>query len=100
MKLITQCMFAIGLLAVVNAAHANNAPSGKVIYQNNCARCHGADGEPVMPRAANFQKKQGLRTSDSSLMARIKKGGRICPSYNGILRDPEIVRLITHLRTL
>lgn len=72
----------------------------KQLYQDNCARCHGENGKPNLPRAANFQRKEGLRTTDQSLLLRIKTGGRACPAFSGILRDNEILSVITYIRTL
>ncbi len=90
------CIFTATLLVPMSVL----AKSGEQTYLQHCARCHGKDGDSVMPRASNLKQKEGLRKPDAALLERIKKGGRICPSYDGILRDPEIVRLISHLRTL
>ena len=90
------------LLSIVvfsSTALAGNSVKGKQLYQRNCAQCHGINGKPTMPRAADFSKKEGLRVSDKSLMARIKRGSRSCPAVGGMLKDQEIIDLISHLRT-
>jgi len=78
---------------------AGNAKEGKKHYQRSCAQCHGVNGVPRQPRAANFAKKEGLRVSDKILVNRIKSGGKTCPGYSGMLRDQEIVDLVAFLRT-
>jgi len=94
-------LITILLLVVFFSANtlAGNSVKGKQLYQRNCAHCHGDNGQPTMPRAANFQKKEGLRVSDKSLMARIKRGGKGCPAVGGMIKDQEIIDLIAHLRT-
>ncbi len=90
----------VSLCAVLStSAIAGDSKKGKKHYQSNCAQCHGTNGQPTLPRAANFTKKEGLRVSNKSLMSRIKKGGRACPAYSGILRDQEVLDLIAYLRT-
>jgi mono/diheme cytochrome c family protein len=69
------------------------------LYQDNCARCHGINGKPTLPRAANFQRKEGLRQSDQKLLIRIKNGGHGCPSFGGVLREDELLSVMSYIRT-
>ena len=79
---------------------AGNPAKGGEHYQKKCAQCHGANGKPTLPRAANFQRKEGLRVSDQQLLTRIKLGNRSCPAHAGVLREQEIIDLISYLRTI
>lgn len=77
-----------------------SANSGSTVYQMHCAQCHGANGEPTMPRAANFNRQEGLQQSQSALYERIEQGNRSCPPFIGILQNEDIIRLIGYLRTM
>ncbi|WP_206485975.1 cytochrome c [Thalassotalea sp. G2M2-11] len=98
--LITYFLVLLLSLIASTSVYAGNAKTGKKYYQENCAQCHGLNGKPTLPRAANFSKKEGLRVSDSALVQRIKHGGKTCPAYSGLLRDAEIIDLIAYLRVL
>lgn len=51
------------------------ALTGEAIYKQTCVTCHGANGQGVVPGAANFTDKKGvLSKSDSVLLAHIIKG--------------------------
>jgi cytochrome c6 len=86
------------LLLLSLGAHANN--KGAEIYQQHCAQCHGADGEPMMPGAANFNLQQGLRQPPQQLALRIENGKRSCPPFAGVLREQQLYDLISHLRKM
>lgn len=98
-KLLIPVSIVLAMMAYSTNTMAGNAKEGKKHYQRNCAQCHGVNGVPRLPRAANLAKKEGLRVSDKSLVNRIKSGGKTCPSYSGMLRDQEIVDLVAFLRT-
>jgi len=81
-------------------APALSAPSGSGIYNNHCSRCHGDDGRGgVMPGVPNFTRGEGLRKNNRSLIVRIQDGKNACPSYRGILSEPETLNVVKHLRT-
>jgi len=87
-------------LATSFSATAGDVSQGQQHYQRNCAQCHGDNGKPRLPRVPNFQRKEGLLTSDKALFERIKHGKRSCPAYSGLLREQEIIDVISYLRTL
>ena len=89
----------VSMLLTFGSANAADLTKGKKLYIQNCAQCHGAHGKPTLARAPNFQRQEGLRVSDKSLLARIKRGKKSCPAFGGRLRDEQIVDLIGHLRT-
>ncbi|MDE2462439.1 MAG: cytochrome c [Alphaproteobacteria bacterium] len=48
---------------------------GKVIFEQTCSACHGADGHGVIPGAPDFTKKGGvLSKPHSALAAHIENG--------------------------
>ncbi|TKB48284.1 cytochrome c [Ferrimonas sediminicola] len=87
------------LIALLLAAPATLA-GGEEDYQRLCAQCHGADGEPRMPGAANFNRQEGLRVSTLALQERIRRGNRGCPPFAGQLDDERILTLIQALRRM
>lgn len=80
--------------------NASNLNQGKQKYQQHCAQCHGTDGQNRLPQAANFKRREGLRKSDKALFNRIRQGKNGCPSYAGLLKDQEILNVVTYLRKL
>lgn len=42
---------------------------GKVIYEQTCSACHGADGHGVIPGAPDFTKKGGVLSKPHSALA-------------------------------
>jgi cytochrome c6 len=77
-----------------------NVAEGQRIYQMHCISCHGVNGESVIPNAPNFARRERLMQPDMSLMMSIKAGKMTMPSFNGILRDQQILDVIAYLRTL
>ena len=73
---------------------------GQLIYDRNCAMCHGAQGVSVMASAPNFKQGQGLFKSDTSLRDHIRTGKNACPPFIGRLRDQQIFDVISYMRTL
>ena len=75
---------------------------GALIYQENCAGCHGDDG-----RGGESKECMGLVTphikkqSNGQLYAFIAFGtGGSMPSFSDLLEQEEIVSVINHLREL
>ncbi|MEH6616316.1 MAG: cytochrome c [Porticoccus sp.] len=83
-----------------NALFAADSAKGQQHYQQHCSFCHGEAGTPVMGGLADFSRGEGLVRGDRSLKERIEKGEKGCPSYKGIMREREILDLISYLRTL
>ena len=73
---------------------------GKKIYVQHCQNCHGARGEPQWPGVPDFSHGEGLLQADSVLLASIKSGKAMMPSYRGVLNDSEVLDVIAYLRTL
>jgi cytochrome c6 len=89
----------------VAAALAGNAwgadiGEGQRIYQMHCVACHGVRGESVIPDAPSFARGDRLMQPDMALMMTVKTGKNAMPSFNGILRDQQILDVVAYLRTL
>jgi cytochrome c6 len=87
-----------GLLAG-SPAVAADPQRGAELYRSHCLGCHGAGGKPVLPGAPDFSQPMALLKPDTALLASIRQGRGAMPSYAGLLRDREILDLVSHLRT-
>jgi len=86
--------------AYSTAAGAANVVEGQRIYQMHCIGCHGVGGQSPNPAAPNFARSERLMQPDTALLMSIKAGKMSMPSFNGILRDQQILDVIAYLRTL
>lgn len=83
-----------------SAALAGDVLRGGELYRQHCAVCHGQGGSPVLPSAPDFTRHDALLKPDLALLASIRKGRGAMPGYDGVLREREILDIVTHLRTL
>ncbi|MBE0409739.1 MAG: cytochrome c [Anaerolineales bacterium] len=85
---------------------------GEIIYQVNCASCHGVSGKgdgvvsnSLEPRPTNLAVNQE-RLSDGYLYWRIYAGGAfepfrsVMPGWRGLISEEDIWRVITYIRSL
>ncbi|EKD98360.1 MAG: cytochrome c class I [uncultured bacterium] len=82
------------------ASHAADAIRGGELYATHCAACHGASGISIMPGAPNFARSEGIIRPDLFLLNAIKDGKNAMPAYQGILKDRDILDVISYVRTL
>lgn len=80
-------------------AGAANPTRGAELYSIHCASCHGAGGRPVLPGAPDLSRPTALLKPDLSLLGSIRNGKGAMPAYAGLLRDRDILDLVSHLRT-
>jgi cytochrome c6 len=92
-------LFVCAMLAVASA-RAGDALRGAELYRQHCSTCHGAGGRPVLPTAPDFTRHDSLLKPDLALLASIRKGRGAMPAYDGVLRDRDLLDIVTHLRTL
>lgn len=79
MTLIRNCLLALGLTALLPAAHAQvNADAAKALAEKNlCLACHKVEEKLVGPSFRDVAKKyQGVADAQAKLAANIKKGGK------------------------
>ena len=71
------------------AANGNNSPfsAGAVIYQSNCAFCHGADGKKAYRNAPDLTLS-GL--NEDAIKQMLREGKGRMPSYTLVLSEEEI----------
>lgn len=89
----------------VNAAQ----PPGKVLYERNCAVCHGVDGEGAMPGVKDLVANASwMSKTDTELTSIIVNGvqGADSPvvmpprAGNPDLTNDQIMSIVTYLRNL
>ena len=106
----------IFLLFIVSAASWGTARSdggrmrvGAVIYEEDCARCHGLngkgngpDGKILIVPPANFQSRRSRSKTDFELFTTIAYGVAYSPmhGWRGRLSDEEILEVIGYIRDM
>ena len=79
MTLIRNCLLALGLIALLPAAHGQvNADAAKALAEKNlCLACHKVEEKLVGPSFRDVAKKyQGVADAQARLIANINKGGK------------------------
>jgi len=93
--------------AQLSAAASASAPqaSGKELFEKNCAKCHGSDGEAKTFRG-KFTHARNLtaddfqaNTSDQEIADAIRTGPKAMPSFEKKLTADEINALVQYVRT-
>ena len=75
--------------------------TGALVYANNCARCHGDDGEGDKGPAINTPEKQKKYRSNSRvLIQKISNGGKKMPKFSTRLSAAEIREVANFVKTL
>lgn len=97
---LTSWLFATLLLTGAASSYAGDINKGRQLYTQHCVTCHGADGVNVMPDAPNFAHSERLLRPDNFILDAIKQGNNAMPSYAGVLKDQDILDVISYLRTL
>ncbi|MBW8011187.1 MAG: cytochrome c [Chloroflexi bacterium] len=75
---------------------------GAQVYSNNCAVCHGENGEghastPLAP--ALNDREHAWHHADGQLQELILEGGIEMPAFEEILEDQEVVAVIRYFQT-
>ena len=92
---------AIAALANVSmGAVAADMINGQRLYGVHCALCHGANGVSTLPGAPSFSRGERLMQPDMTLLVAIRQGRNAMPGFTGLLRDREILDVISYLRTM
>jgi cytochrome c6 len=79
---------------------AADVMQGRNHYETYCRNCHGDDGRGVIAGAPDFSRGQGLMKPDAALVSGLKTARGGMPSFQGILRDQQILDVVAFLRTL
>ena len=91
-----------------NPFHGKDAvEEGKIVFNQNCASCHGTSGKgngpaamALMPPPANLISEQVQNQPDGVLFWKIKNGNPPMPAFNGVLPDSKIWKVVLYLRSL
>lgn len=94
-------------LAVVTIASTHGAPNAPLLFGENCASCHGADGKARTPAG----RKLGARDLSQSTLAdadivkqirngtRNERGAERMPGFKEKLSADEIDALVTYVKS-
>jgi cytochrome c6 len=93
-------LLALALLAGAGTVQAADPVQGGQLYAQHCASCHGANGISVMPGAPNFARKERVFQADAVLLNSVKYGKNAMPGFVGMLRDQQILDIISYIRTI
>jgi mono/diheme cytochrome c family protein len=69
-----------------------------LLYEENCAFCHGYDGFPILPGAPNFAAGERLEKCDAALLATMKTGLNDMPPWEDVLSLHEQSQLLDFVR--
>lgn len=70
---------------------------GKIIFQNNCIRCHGYEGNLGKQGAKNLQVSQ---LNDSQLLTIISNGKWAMPKWKKVLTPEQLSAVTQYVKTL
>jgi len=86
-------------LSIASIATSQTTPpeNGQVLFERNCAKCHGEDGTRGRFGAKNLQITS---LGDSEMIHIISKGKRIMPSWEHKLAKEEIHALVIYIHQL
>ncbi|AWA29447.1 hypothetical protein HYN48_04740 [Flavobacterium magnum] len=88
----------LGALLMVACATAQKPEkTGKEIFENRCAKCHGKDGTKGLWGAINLK---GSQITDSERLLTISNGRRLMPSWRKRLTENEIRRVAEYVKKL
>ncbi|MDO8519241.1 MAG: cytochrome c [Deltaproteobacteria bacterium] len=89
---------------------APDAAAGKILFERNCASCHGLTGVGDGPASAALNPKprnlKQTAKSDEELKKTITNGGAsvglspIMPAWGAVLSEQDVVNVIAHIRQL
>jgi len=90
------------LLAASTALGGNAAAFEDTIelYNRHCARCHGANGHPIVPDAPDFSRGDSLMKGDQDLIQAIRFGVRTMPGFEHLLTREEILDVLFYVQSL
>lgn len=96
------CMLTLAAVTFRQAAVAQKkggakASSGAALYQQHCAKCHGADGKGIESlQPPDLTRANG---SDKQYLDAITNGRGMMPPYKGTLSQAQMQALLRHIRS-
>ena len=92
--------FALGSVLCGGCGPTTPTRSAEVLFAENCARCHGADGKgdprtlPLYPRVDLTRSPMGAARERVLIHDRITRGFTTMPGFQGKLQPEEIGALV------
>ena len=79
-----------------------NFTVGELLWQRNCAGCHGTDGLGGPQVKISFASEAWQNSLDDAQIARTIAGGKspMMPAFAELLTPEQIAELVKHVRTL
>lgn len=100
MRIATSAAVGLVLAMATQGAWAGNVANGQQLYNVHCSICHGMRGEGIMPDAPKFRLGERLDQPDMALLQSVRNGRNKMPSFFGVLKDPDILDILSYVRTL
>jgi len=91
---VTALLFVLGAAGV---AHAAPPTPGQLIYQKNCARCHGKDGRLGL-NGAHDLTKSNLNAFGRTYL--VTNGMGKMPSFQKTLTPAQVAQVVAYSQTL
>ena len=90
-----------GQRAAPSMASADVLARGEQLYAENCAACHGANGEGhIVPEApALNDREHAWHHADGQLQRTILDGGQIMPPFRETLTAQDAAAIISYIQT-
>jgi cytochrome c6 len=88
------------LMLAAGGAQGSDIFKGKEVYDLHCQSCHGANGQSMEIGVPDFSRGESMFKPDYELVNRLRSGGDLCPTFEGLLREKEMRDVIAYIRTL
>lgn len=117
-KLTAICLFVFAALVVAGYAFASpqnienstvtvaeTVPSGRQVYLNSCAKCHGSDGRGMTPKGEELEVPdltggRAARKTIAKITSIVRNGKGDMPGYKNKLTAAKIGSVVAYVRTL
>ena len=102
LALLAAAVFVIALFANEPASGGDDSASespGAAVYSDNCASCHGADGQGgIGPELAGRRRRRGVPGGGGRDRGRDQRADAM-PSFGDNLSEEEIAQVVEYTRT-
>ena len=89
----------IGGAAALSAAAPPAAPNGAMIFSQNCAACHQANGKGIPGAFPALDGDAFVKGPPAPIARTVLKGRGGMPSFSSDLTDQQIAAVLTHVRS-
>lgn len=110
-RIVIQCFLGACAWLVLHSGVAQSAAGlgdeskGKVLFDRNCAGCHGTEGKGngyklLGPDPADLTSRRTAAKSDGELLKTIHDGKPNMPAWKNLLSEEQARDVLTYVRTL